>query len=263
MRDRISRIAVLISVAAFGVLWYLDPVYSQDETMQFLLKSLVFRALGSAVFLSLCIYFGYRICHLPPRASWLVWLPCLAVVVNNLPIIGLINGTVQVDRWELLPLLIADSLLIGIFEELAFRGTLFLAILERRRDSTKKIFWVTAISSAVFGLVHLANLLEGAGVGVTLMQVGYSFLIGGMCSIVLLKTGNILFCIFLHAIFDFCGNLIPTLGSGRLWDTPTIVITAILAVLVTAWEVYVLLRVKPEETDRFYPIKEAELNEHD
>ncbi|MBQ7346534.1 MAG: CPBP family intramembrane metalloprotease [Clostridia bacterium] len=255
MREKISRIAVLVSVAAFGVLWYLDPVYSQDETVQFLWKSLVFRVLGSAVFLSLCVYFGYRICNRPPLSSWAIWLPCLAVVINNLPILALVNGTAWVERWELFPLFIADSLFIGIFEELAFRGTLFLAILEKRRDSTKRIFWTTVISSAVFGLVHFANLLEGAGVGATVMQVGYSFLIGGMCSIVLLKTGNIIFCILLHAIFDFCGNLVPMLGGGDLWDTPTIVITAVLAVIVTVWELFVLLRVKPEETDRFYPIK--------
>ena len=120
MRDRISRIAVLISVAAFGLVWYLDPVYSQDETLQFLYKSLVFRVLGSAVFLSLCIYFEYRLMSRPPIRSWIVWLPCLAVVINNLPILALINGEACVERTALIPLFILDSLLIGIFEELAF-----------------------------------------------------------------------------------------------------------------------------------------------
>lgn len=258
MREKISRATLLLGIVAFGAVWYLDPTYTQDETAQILWQSVVFRLLGSVVFLSLCLYFNYRICHLPPRSSWIVWLPCVAVVVNNLPILALANGTAWVERWDLFPLFVADALLIGIFEELAFRGTLFLAILEKRRDSTKKIFWTTALCSAVFGLVHLANLTEGAGVGATLMQVGYSFLIGGMCSIVLLKTGNILICILLHAVFDFCGTLVPTLGSGRLWDLPTIVITATLAVAVTAWEVYVLLHVKPEETEMFYPARNVE-----
>jgi len=252
MRDKLSRWMLLLGVAAFGCVWYFEPIYAEEEATQLLLESLVFRLLGSVVFGALCLYFHYRLLHRPPKSSWIVWLPCVAVVVNNLPILALANGTAWVERWDLFPLFVADALLIGIFEELAFRGTLFLAILEKRRDSTKKIFWTTVVSSALFGFVHLANLLEGAGVGATLMQVGYSFLIGGMCSIVLLKTGNILICILLHAVFDFCGMLVPTLGRGAVWNPPTIVITAVLAVAVTAWEVYVLLHVKPEETDRFY-----------
>ncbi len=255
MREKISRIGVLVGIAAFGLLWLYDPIYSQDELTQQLCKSLLSRVLGSVVFLSLSFYLNYRVWHRPLRGSWKVLLPCALVVVNNLPIIALLTKTASVTRTDLIWLYALDALFIGLFEELAFRGTLFLAILEKRRDSKKKIFFTTVVSSAIFGLVHLANLLEGAGVGATVMQVGYSFLIGGMCSIVLLKTGNLLFCVLLHAVYNFCGNLLPYLGTGSWWDTPTIVITTVLAVAVTAWMLFMLFRVRPEDTDRFYPIK--------
>ena len=251
-REKISRWGVLIGVAVFGFLWYADPIYSQDQLTQMLCKSLVSRVLGSLIFVSLSIFLSYRICHRIPLASLAVLLPCLAVVVNNLPILALAGGEAHVVRADLFGLFVADCLFIGIFEELAFRGTLFLAILEKRRGSTKEIFMTALISSALFGLVHLANLLEGAGVVETLMQVGYSFLIGGMCSIVLLKTKNIIPCILLHTIFDFCGSLIPTLGEGRIWNPPTVALTAVLAVAVSAWMIYVLCGVKPEDTDCFY-----------
>ena len=113
------------------------------------------------------------------------------------------------------------------------------------------------VSSAVFGLVHLVNLLEGAGIGPTVLQVGYSFLIGGMCAIVLLKTGNLIYCVLLHGIYDLGGGLIPTLGRGALWDTPTVILTAVLAVIVTAWLFFVLLRIEPKEADIFY-VKQGE-----
>ncbi len=261
MREKICRVTLLLGVVAFGLVWYFEPTYAQDEALQALFEGMVFRLLGSVVFLSLCLYFRYRLFHLPPRSSWKVWLPCVAVVVNNLPILALARGEARLERWDLLPLFVADVLLIGIFEEIAFRGTLFLAILEKRRDSRKRIFLTTVVSSAVFGLLHLANLLDGAGVGTTLMQVGYSFLIGGMCSIVLLKTGNLLIPILLHSVFDFCGKLVPTLGSGRIWNLPTIVITAVLAVVVAAWEILVLLHVKPEETEKFYPTPSTDSEE--
>lgn len=262
VKTKISRAAVLLGIAAFGILWYVDPVYSTDETVQLLTKSTVTRGLGSVIFLALTLFLGFRVCHKPSRGWWMAFLPCLVVVVNNLPIIALLDGSATVERTELLPLFLLECFLIGLFEELAFRGTLFLAILEKRRSSNKQIFLTALISSALFGLVHLANLLEGAGVGATLLQVGYSFLIGGMCSIVLLRTGNILFCILLHAIFDVGGGLLSTLGSGSQWNLPTVVITAVLAVIVTAWMILLLLRVRPDQTDRFYPVKEKDGQEN-
>lgn len=261
-KAKISRAAVLLGIALFGVVWYLDPVYSSDGMLQILIKSTVTRGLGSIIFLALTVFLGFRICHEPSRGWWMAVLPSLAVVVNNLPIIALADGSARVDRTDLLPLFLLECFLIGLFEELAFRGTLFLAILEKRRATTRQIFLTSFVSSALFGLVHLANLLEGAGVGATLLQVGYSFLIGGMCTIVLLKTGNILFCILLHAIFDVGGGLLSTVGSGSQWNTPTVVITAVLAVVVTAWMIRLLLRVSPEETDKFYPVKDETTNEH-
>jgi len=264
-REKISRWGVLIGVAVFGLLWYTDPTYSQDELTQTLCKSLISRLLGSLIFFSLSIFLSYRVLHAMPKSCILVILPCLAVVINNLPILALIRNEAWLERWELFGLFVADCLLIGVFEELAFRGTLFLAILEKHRGSTKQIFLTTLISSALFGLVHLANLLEGAGVVATLMQVGYSFLIGGMCAIVLLKSRNILPCILLHAVFDFCGSLIPTLGDGRIWNPPTIIVTAVLAVAVSVWMIYVLCGVKPADTDCFYLKKTTEKetsNEH-
>ncbi len=261
-KEKISRAAALLGIAAFGIVWYLDPVYSADEKTQILMKTVVTRGLGSIIFMALTLFLGFRIFHKPSRGWWMAFLPSLAVVINNLPLIALADGSAFVERTELLPLFLLECLLIGLFEETAFRGRPFLAILEKRRGTTKQIFMTSLISSALFGLVHLANLLEGAGLGATLLQVGYSFLIGGMCTIVLLKTGNLLFCILLHAIFDVGGGLLYTVGGGEQWNTPTVVITAVLVVFVTVWMIRLLLRVHPEETDKFYPIKGNEGDKH-
>lgn len=254
-RDWICRIGALLSVAVFVAVWLADPVFSADPVEQTLWKSVIFRLCGSVVFLFVLLYLGYRVCRIPSRGWLFAFLPALAVSVNNAPILGLITGQARVDRTDLLLLFVLDSLLIGIFEELAFRGVLFPSLLEKRRNTKMGIFWTAVISSALFGLIHLANLLEGADVGGTLLQVGYSFLIGGMCAIVLLKTGNLLLCILLHGIYDFGGHLISTLGSGSLWDTPTVILTAVLGVAVTAWMLTLLLRIDPLQADRLYPVR--------
>jgi F0F1-type ATP synthase membrane subunit a len=79
-----------------------------------------------------------------------------------------------------------------------------------------------------------------------------------MCAIVLLKTGNLLWCILLHAIYDFCGQLIPTIGAGALWDTPTVVLTAILGVAVLVWMLTVFFHITPESIPNFYQNGEKE-----
>ena len=252
MRDKICRALVALGGLAFLLFWILDPIFSTDETEQRLIRSVISHLLGSWVFVALLLFLRYRVWNRPPLASLAVLVPALLVVVNNLPLLAMINGQARLERWDLLLLFALDSLLIGVFEEFAFRGTLFLVILEKHRANSKQIFMTSLISSAAFGLVHFANMLEGQGIVPTLMQVGYSFLIGGMCAIVLLKTGNLLFSILLHGIFDFCGGLMPTLGDGTWWDTPTIIFTAVLAVAVSVWMLIVLIRIKPEETDRFY-----------
>jgi len=259
--ERFFRICAFVSILLFAGYWLWDPTFTQDATAQQLLKMLISRAFGSLVFLFVLCYTRYRLWQRPRWGHLAVLLPALAVAVNNLPILALIRGWAWVERYDLVLLFATDSLMIGIFEELAFRGVLFPAMLEKRRGTRKEILLTTALSSAVFGLIHLVNLFEGAGVGPTVLQVGYSFLIGGMCAIVLLKTGNLLWCILLHAIYDFCGQLIPTVGAGALWDTPTVIITAILGVAVLVWMLTVFFRITPESIPNFYQNGEKE-NEH-
>lgn len=255
MREKISRAVLLLAILGFGVLWYFEPTYSADVLKNRLLRDLVQRSVGSAIFLALTFYLGYRVWNKPATRAWLVILPCLLVVVNNIPFIALLTDRAVIHRPEYLWLFLLDCLMIGVFEEVAFRGTIFLAILEKRRKSTKQIFWTTAASSAIFGLIHLANLLDGANPGATILQVGYSFLIGGMCAIVLLKSHNLGFCILLHAVFDVGGRMVGTIATGKIWNLPTIILTAILGVAVMVWMIYVLLHIRPEETDAFYPLK--------
>lgn len=255
LREKISRFVALIGIVAFGILWFTEPVFSTDEAWNTLIRSTLYHVMGSIIFAALTVYLGFRLWHKPPKVFWAVFLPSLLVVVNNFPFLALANGEAQITRGEMLPLFVIDCLLIGVFEELAFRGTLYVAILEKRRTTRRQIFWTTVISSAIFGLVHLANLFDGAGFGPTILQVGYSFLIGGMCAIVFLKSQNLLFPILLHGIFDIGGRLIDTVGQGRIWNTPTIIITAILGVAVTAWMLWQLFQIDPSVTDAFYPTK--------
>ncbi len=248
--DRKVAIAVLaVSIAVMVFLEYFPIAFSSDEKLSGIIRMTLTRAIGSLTFTVLLIYLGYRVHNIRGFGRQLLFaLPCFAVVINNLPIFALISGTAQVTAptahivWFVL-----QCIFIGIFEETVFRGVVFLILLERRRDTTKQIFWCTVLSSAIFGGIHLINLLGGAAPGPTLLQVGYSFLVGGMCAVVLLKTRNIWLCALLHAIYDVCGLLLPSLGQGSWWDAPTVIFTAVLATATAVYIVIALWRIKPQE----------------
>ena len=257
--DRRVSLAIAGVCALAMVFFEYYPIdYSTDEVLSSIIKMVITRGLGSVMFTVILFYLGYRVHNFSRIWRSLAYcLPCFAVVINNLPIIALICGTAQVVKPVSYVLLFAlECLLIGVFEETAFRGAVMLIMLEKRRASTRQIFMVVVASSAVFGGIHLLNLLAGAGIGPTLQQVGYSFLIGGMCAAVVLKTRNIWLAALLHGIFDFCGFLLPTLGEGSWWDTPTIIITVLLAVAVTAYICLSLWRLKPEDVSEIFSQKE-------
>lgn len=262
----IILITCVVLIAAFRVFFadtlaesaLMRSLISDDDYRPAILNTLVMDALGSVVFVCMTIYMGYRVWGIkkPWMRSLLFGLPALAVAVNNAPIIGLATGNAYItDPAGGVLIMLAYCLAIGTFEEFAFRGLFFMMILEDRRKSTKQIFWTTAISSAVFGLVHLVNLAVGAGPGATLLQVGYSFLIGGMCAIVLLKTGSIWYCVLLHTVYDIGGTILYV-GGGVRWDAVTVTITAVLGVAVAVFMAVALMRIKPEDVAFLFPEKQ-------
>ena len=243
-RRYLSRKACLaVILAAIPLLLWLEvgkPTITEDAVLAPLVSMTITRLIGAAVFLVLLLYEGYRVVdplQKPFLKSLLFTLPPFLVVVNNLPILSMMWGDAYLVYNTPVYILwfAAECLAIGLFEELAFRGVIFLMFAEKRYTTRRGLFWSLVLSSAVFGGVHLINLLAGGGIGDVLLQIGYSFLIGAMCSVVLLKTRNIWLCVALHAVYDFCGTLMPTLGAGVWWDTPTVIFTALLAVATAAY----------------------------
>ncbi len=260
-RRYLSRRACLIVIfAALPLLLWLEvakPTLSEDPVLSRLMTMTLTRGLGAAVFLALLLAEGFRVLNPLQKPFWrslLFTIPPLLVVVNNMPILSLIRGDAYIIRsapvyWIWFGL---ECLAIGLFEELAFRGVIFLSLAEKRRTTRKGLFWSLILTSAVFGAVHLINVLMGAGIGSVILQIGYSFLIGAMCSVVLLKTRNIWLCVLLHAVYDFSGNLVPTLGGGTWWDTPTVIFTVILAVATTIYLVWQFFTLDLRRVEEIY-----------
>jgi membrane protease YdiL (CAAX protease family) len=222
--------------------------------ISFLVDMTVTRFIGGVIFLLILINLGYRVLN-PVRAPFLrslvFCLPAFLVAINNFPFIPVITGKATINGSpSMIALLLLECLCIGFFEELAFRG-LFLWIAEKKRGDKRWIFCSILLSSAAFGLIHLINLFESSPLSV-LMQIGYSALIGAMCAVILLKTANIWLCVVVHGLFNFCGAVVPSCGYGTVWDTPTVILTAVIAVAVTVYMTVAFLRVDLGILDAVY-----------
>ncbi len=246
----ISGLAALIVLSACGFAGF----DGADST-----KLTVTRACGSVSFVGVILYLGYS----PRMRDVTCWgvasaAVALAVAVNNFPILPLLSGDARLTAGagEIASYAV-ESLFVGLFEETAFRGVLLLAVVEKFGKTRRELFMSAVITSAVFGASHLFNLLSGAGVGATLLQVSYSFLIGGMCSLLLMLTGSLALCVLIHAVYDFGGYLIPRLGEGVIWTAPEIILTASVGVCALAFFLAAAFKLSPERVRLMTCAKEA------
>lgn len=173
----------------------------------------------------------------------LLCVPAFLVALDNFPFLPLFNGDLAFNGaiGGLFPYVLY-CLSIGIMEETIFRGTIFPLFLYKFQHNKKGAFWAIAASSAIFGAMHLLNLLGGFS-PMVFLQVGYSFLIGCMCATALLFSGNITVPIIIHALFDVGGFLTDSgFCSGTLWTTGNVILTAVLSVIFAAVIVFAFFK---------------------
>jgi len=103
--------------------------------------------------------------------------------------------------------------LVGFTEEVVTRGVLLVALRTRFAE-----VWVWLISTALFALMHLANVALGQAVGGTLQQVLAAFATGTAFYILRRISGSLIPAMLLHALWDFdlfvLGNGSPGAGAG-------------------------------------------------
>ena len=259
------RFAVFLASAIMMLVCevFRDNIFGSFENSE-LIYSLTSRFFGSVLCFVLVLHCGFSEILKPIQRralkNFLFVIPCWLIAINNFPILSVLNkdAYIQPDSIKL-SLLALQCLLVGIFEELAYRGCVFMLILKSKHNSRSDIFSSVIISSALFGAIHLVNLAAGANPVAVLLQVGYSFLIGAMCSFVLIKTGNIWHCALIHAVYNFCGAVVGELGGGTVWTVSEIILTAAVATAVTAYVFIAMMKIRTEEVDALFH-KQKELS---
>lgn len=96
---------------------------------------------------------------------------------------------------------ISNALMAGVCEEIIFRLIPGSCFMRQWRDE-KKIPVVVAFSAITFGLIHASNIIIGASIPITIMQVVAAGLMGVLFCAVYLRSGNILIPMLMHFITD-------------------------------------------------------------
>lgn len=124
-------------------------------------------------------------------ARFLYLLPMAAIATVNLW-----NGAALRFSAADTAFYVGAMLLIGVVEELLFRGCLLSAML---RESVAAAVLVTGLT---FGLGHIVNLANGADLAETLLQLVYAAAIGLMLSVFMVRSRNIVPCCIFHGVFN-------------------------------------------------------------
>lgn len=132
-------------------------------------------------------------------------------------------GTLAFDRPDtpLLPLpriltFMLNMILVGVAEELVFRGIIAQTLLEHFGTSRAGVWKACLLSGVLFGAAHLTNILGSAPFGV-LMQCVFAASLGTLFAAVYFRTGNLWVTVFLHGAMDISSMLI-----GGLYGTTTV-----------------------------------------
>ena len=178
----------------------------------------------------------------------LLWsLPCFMVAFVNYPYSVLIKGTASINI-NLMGLYTLFVIGIALLEELVFRGVILLIVEDLLKGKKHKPLLTTLICSLIFSLFHLTNLLPpvSSDISSVLLQCLYTFLIGGMLTVTMLKGRNIWLCVLIHAVFDFGGLIIEHIGSGSPWDMVFWIMTITSAVLCAGHILMTLLKLEKD-----------------
>lgn len=175
------------------------------------------------------------------RLLWLFWLPFVPVVGN------LLDGLRVTDPRQTL-LFFVMAILSGFVEEMLFRGLMLRALLPTG------IWRAALISAALFGGLHILNVLSASSPIHALLQVGYATAIGFGYAALVIRTGTIRPLIVAHFLTNFAGFMAAgAAGATGPVAAREVLFSAVYIVLFGAYGTYLLRACKQIAGDESQP----------
>lgn len=141
--------------------------------------------------------------HLFRSMKWALILSGIAIIFAHqivqlgLSTKGIIYSYDKMVRYS------SNNIATGIFEELTFRLLLFFTILKYHPHGSN--LKIACYTSFVFGLVHFTSFFNDTIPLSVIIQMIFAFGIGLLLQAILIRSGNIILVIFLHACINHAG----------------------------------------------------------
>ena len=159
--------------------------------------------------------------------KWPIFVPILMLVVA---IVNLISTDWSKFDGSFILALVCLGILVGFNEEFMTRGLVLTAFRSRLPEG-----WVWALSSVLFGGMHLVNAALGAPLGGTLTQVALAFASGTSFYIVRRVTGSLIWAMLLHGLWDVSVFAVGHAPIGTPFASFLAPVIAVLALVVVYW----------------------------
>ncbi|MCR3905555.1 MAG: CPBP family intramembrane metalloprotease [Tenericutes bacterium] len=239
---------IFLLIILMFVLVLIDINVLQNNLDTQMITGSLLRILGGLVFIVIIYGLGhghiFKIKNL--SKALLIMIPAFIVSINNFPIVAFLDGrAILTEPIYRIFLFFIESLSVGFFEEIIFRGMILVFLLDKFKEEKNGVMISIILSSLIFGFIHVLNIFNGASVNSTMLQIGYSFLVGMMWAVLFLKTGNLWLTMLLHATFNFFGQVMFYLGTvdGR-YDQFTMLLTIIIALFAGIYTIWIFRQIK-------------------
>ena len=177
--------------------------FGYTSSVSFIVNTILSACLvGIVLSLKKSAYYGFT--KVRNLKKYLYFIP-LAVIIS----VNLWNGFNINNSASEIIFHILTMINIGFIEEIIFRGFLFRMM---AKDNVKSAIIVSALT---FGIGHIVNLLNGADLIPTLMQICYAAAIGYLFVIIFHKSKSLVPCIVTHCLVNSLSifNVENTLSS--------------------------------------------------
>ena len=144
---------------------------------------------GIVLLLKKTAYYGFS--KVRNFKKYLYFIPLAAIISVNLWNGFNINHSASETLFHILTMIN-----IGFIEELIFRGFLF------RMMAKNNVKSAIVVSALTFGIGHIVNLLNGAELIPTLMQICYATAIGYLFVVIFHKSKSLVPCIITHCLVN-------------------------------------------------------------
>lgn len=195
--------------------------FGYTSSVSFIVNTILSACLvGIVLSLKKSAYYGFT--KVRNLKKYLYFIPLVVIISVNLWNGFNINNSASEIIFHILTMIN-----IGFIEELIFRGFLFRMM---AKDNVKSAIIVSALT---FGIGHIVNLLNGADLIPTLMQICYAAAIGYLFVIIFHKSKSLVPCIVTHC-------LVNSLSIFNVENTLSLYIAPIfLTIIPLAYAIYI------------------------